>query len=112
DCASTNAGAYAVPPEVTGVAFTNRTTLSWDPAQLGAGSGTVADVLRGSADMRVGTGAEACLASGITGNSVVDATTPAPGTAFRYLVRGRNVCGLGTYGMASDGTPRTSMACP
>ena len=41
-----------------------------------------------------------------------DAQTPGPAAGFYYLVRGRNVCGDGTYGRASDGTSRASAACP
>jgi hypothetical protein len=44
--------------------------------------------------------------------SIVDAVFPDPGTGFWYVVRGRNVCGTGTWGAGSDGAPRGSTACP
>jgi len=59
-----------------------------------------------------GAGAEVCLVSGLSGSSTVPANAPAPGSALWYIVRGRNVCGAGTYGNTSDGTPRTSTTCP
>ena len=37
---------------------------------------------------------------------------PAAGDATYYLVRGRNVCGEGTYGKASDQSERLSAVCP
>jgi hypothetical protein len=40
-----------------------------------------------------------------------DAAVPAPGHGFWYLSRGRNSCGAGTYGFASNGTERLSTAC-
>jgi hypothetical protein len=61
----------------------------------------------------VGTGgSETCLASGVAGASTIEATTPAGGAGFYYLVRGRNVCGSGTYGFATSGAERITTACP
>ena len=59
-----------------------------------------------------GGAAETCLGSGSTANQVTDATTPALNTVFYYLVRGRNVCGTGTYGATSAGAERLTAACP
>lgn len=40
-----------------------------------------------------------------------DLEIPAPARGYWYLYRGRNACGLGTYGFASGGTERISTAC-
>jgi hypothetical protein len=45
-------------------------------------------------------------------SSVTDAGVPPAGAAFWYLVRAKNVCGTGTYGSASGGSPRLGTACP
>ena len=45
--------------------------------------------------------------------STVDfGSSPALGTAFYYLVRAENPCGIGSFGTQSDGTPRTGISCP
>lgn len=72
------------------------------------------DVVHGVlAELPVGSGGqEICLASGLAASSATDAAVPAEGAGFWYLVRGRNACGVGTYGFRSDGTERTTSACP
>jgi len=44
--------------------------------------------------------------------TAVDPDEPASGEGFWYLVRGRNVCGSGTYGYHSDGTENSTTTCP
>ncbi len=112
DCAPADPTASG---EVSGLVFgADRTTLSWDSAVPGAGSGTVHDVVRGEglAELPVGSGGqEACLAKGLAASSATDPDLPVAGGGFWYLVRGRNVCGAGTYGFRSDGTERTTGVC-
>lgn len=55
---------------------------------------------------------ETCLASALAGTSKTDSVKPPVGAAFWYLVRGRNSCGSGPYGFASNGTPEVTGACP
>jgi len=114
DCDPQDGGAFAVPTEVDGVGWSDNVTIGWNSAAPQAGSGTVHDVLRGEvAELPVGSGAgETCLASGVSGASAVDAETGAPGAARWYLVKARNACGDGGYGVASDATPRSSAVCP
>ena len=115
DCAPNDPTAFTVPQEVTGVTVgPDNATLSFDSAAPGAGTGTLHDVLRGGLDqLPVGNKpSEMCVASGVQGTTVTDMTTLVPGTGFWYLVRGRNVCGAGTYGLTTGGTPRISTACP
>lgn len=115
DCALADPGAFAAPAEVEDLRLAaDKETLTWESALAAAGSDTVHDVIRGALDeLPVGTGpSEICLASGIQEATATDPTLPASGTALWYLVRARNACGVGTYGFQSDGSPRTSTACP
>jgi hypothetical protein len=41
----------------------------------------------------------------------VDLAVPDPGHGFWYLYRGRNACGVGSYGFATGGTERISSVC-
>ena len=113
DCNDTNAGAFAVPPEIQNVHWLNATTLAWNSSAPASGSGTSHDVVRGLvSQLPVGTGpAETCFATGqIT--TALDSSSPPPSGAFWYLVRGRNVCGRGGYGFTSAGPERITGACP
>ncbi len=89
----------------------SESTLSWQPAPPGLGA--IHDIARGLVDeFPFGSGAaETCLVSE-PGNTTTDADPPAAGTAYWYLVRGRNDCGTGTYGQQSDMTERTTAVCP
>ncbi len=78
------------------------------------GTDAVYEVMRGALDQfPVGSGAaETCVDSGVAGQSAQDGTTPSPGSGFYYLVRARNICGAGTYGSASGGSPWMTSVCP
>jgi hypothetical protein len=109
DCAPTDAGAFAVPVEVSGVAFAGN-ALSWNSEATVAGTGTVYDVARGSVP---GFGSPAvCLGDALSATTIDDASIPPADAAFWYDVRAKNVCGSGGYGSASNGTPRSISACP
>ena len=115
DCAPSDATAFSVPAEVTGVVIAADTeTIRWDSAAPGAGSGTTHDVVRGSiAELPVGSGSsESCLESGLAASETTDPELPSPGTGVWYLVRGRNSCGAGTYGTTSADEPRSTATCP
>ena len=113
DCNDVDPGAFSVPAEVAGLIFAgDAETLEWDSAAPGAGSSTVHDVIRGTLDQPAVGFSELCIAPGVFGNSVMDSETPEAGEGFWYLVRGRNICGPGPYGFQSNGTERTSAACP
>jgi len=58
-----------------------------------------------------GGGDEAC-ASGLGGTAFVDLSAPPVATAYWYLARGKNACGVGTWGTQSNGTPHLSTTCP
>lgn len=110
--------ANAVPGEVKGVAFLSDSQpdgalLSWDSAVTSGGTGTVHDVLRGSLDdLPVGTGlSDLCIGSSVAANRIMDDQLPVPGKGYWYLVRGRNVAGVGTYGFQSNGVEESSATC-
>ncbi|HJQ98016.1 MAG TPA: hypothetical protein VJ826_06845, partial [Candidatus Polarisedimenticolaceae bacterium] len=107
DCRPDDAAVFAIPGEVTGLAWaSDRQTLSWDSATPAAGSATEHQVVR------IDGPSEVCLEAGTPGTTVLDADAPAEGAVFRYLVRARNACGDGGYGSTSGGSPRLSSACP
>ena len=115
DCAPSNPSAFYVPSAVTGLRIgADKTTVSWTSAAPGSGAATVHDLVRGRLDeLPVGSGgSEACLASGIAGSSVQDASSPPSTDGFWYLVRGKNGCGIGTYGYGSGGAEEITAACP
>jgi hypothetical protein len=116
DCAPTDPGAFAIPFEVFTVAFAaDDNTIEWETSALSdAGTATTYDVMRGTlGQWPVGAGpGEACVASQVTGSSNSTGAPPALGVGYFYLVRARNVCGIGNYGFASDSSVRTSPACP
>jgi hypothetical protein len=96
------------------VEWFNKTTLTWQSAVVGSGKNTVHDVVRGkTSELPVGAGAgETCIAPGTTGTSKIDNDVPPLGTAFWYLVRGRNALATGSYGHQSDGQERLTQKCP
>jgi hypothetical protein len=115
DCAPENAGAFALPPEVAGVGFgAGKQTMTWTSVAPSSGPATVHDLL--GADVAAlpvdGDAMESCVEQGVAGGSATIPELPDPGHATWYLVRGRNACGGGTYGFASDLTERISSACP
>jgi hypothetical protein len=115
DCAPFDPGAFAVPGEIAGDDFgADKQTYSWTSQAPTAGSATIYDMMRGALrQFPVGTGgSETCLASGVASPSAVDGATPAVGSGVYYLVRGKNVCGTGTYGFATSGAQRITATCP
>jgi hypothetical protein len=113
DCAPSVATVFASPLGITGVELSDG-SVSWDSDAAHSGSSTVYDVLSGNlAELPVGGGlSERCITTASTVTIADDLLDPSPGAGFWYLIRGRNSCGTGTYGRASNGTTRTSSACP
>src|SRR5439155_25900341 len=76
------------------------TSITWDQQGSVAGPGTSYDLMAGdiTATSGVNFGSAACLQSG--GPTPFSDTSPAPttGAAYWYRARGRNSCGIGTYG--------------
>ena len=109
--------AIAIPAEVANFVFgpplNNKANLSWDSLAAPAGPATKYDIMRGALDeFPVGAGvSETCLQNDLNGISFSDGATPSAGAGFYYLIRGQNLCGVGTYGTQSDETPRVTSVC-
>ena len=113
DCAPGNTTAFAAPGAIRSVRFDAVRRLTWSAEAPRSGSGTVYDVLRGPiADLPVGSTSDTCAVQGTGATSLPVDPPPAPGSGFYYLVRGKNACGVGTYGFASGGAERMSVTCP
>lgn len=115
DCLPGDATVWSIPEEIAGVVIDFDTqTIAWDSLAAQSGPATLYDVMRGDlSELPAGGGAsETCVSSDTATVSITDATTPALGTGFYYLVRGGNACGIGSYGNQSNGTPRSTPACP
>jgi hypothetical protein len=96
----------ATPAEIKGLSVQAGGIIQWTATAAGA-----YDVLR-SESLPVGTSAETCVATATSMTTASDVAEPAMGQVFHYMVRGHSACGTGTYGHGSDGTERTSAACP
>jgi len=118
DCSPSDATTFAIPREVGGLlvgANSDSSNVSWFcSADVTAGSSASYDVVRGDLEeLPVGSGpSEVCLAAIVSQTNISDAALPSLSHGFRYLVRGRNSCGVGTYGFQSNGSERLSQACP
>ena len=116
DCAPFNASVSAIPGEVSGLALNKgvQTALSW--TSQGVSTATY-DVCGGSVALLRANGSStdaACLQNDVAATAWNDPRSdPAAGQGYYYLIRGQNVCGGGTYGTTSGGTPRVpGTPCP
>jgi hypothetical protein len=104
DCDDTNSLVWSRPVEVSNlrVSAASATSLSWDDQGSLGGLGTLYDLVSGAllgsgpADLASGT----CLWVGTAATYADARPDPDAGSGFWYLVRGRNSCGVGTYGTA------------
>ena len=101
---------FSPPGEVQGLRFSDKQTLEWD-AEPSVGA---YDLYRDLLSDLSGLGYGDCLQSEIASRSAVDATVPAPGQGFFYLVTAENrLDEEGTKGFASSGAERGNPApCP
>jgi len=116
DCAPSDPTAADPPGEATNLMLSGGASadLSWT-APPGAGSAWTTDVIRGAIQkmhLDGGMTGATCLAMAQPGPPYTDATVPPVGDGFYYHVRGRNVCGPGALGFASNGSPRPAPPCP
>ncbi len=84
-------------------------TLFWQPPAYFGGTAVVYDALRSPAKSDFTTPAT-CLEANHSNLVATDATLPAPGSVFYYLIRVENGCPGGNMGSSSFG-PRTGKAC-
>jgi hypothetical protein len=111
DCNVVNAGVIAIPPEVDGPAWITKTKLSWSSVLPQSGSASTHVVYRGVlGEFPIGSSSN-CTETMTQGVSLVDSTTPAPGSGFWYLLQGTNACGSGTLGTWGAGLERTVPTC-
>jgi hypothetical protein len=59
-----------------------------------------------------GTASSTGLGCSLTSPDATDSAALAPGAAVYYMVRGRNACGIGSFGQGTSGADRASGACP
>ncbi len=114
DCDDANAQIWGTPGEARGLLFTDAQSFSWTPPASLGGLAVVYDALR-TANPADFVGAATCVESNDGSNTIaVDASLPAAGTAFFYLVRAENACpsGQGVLGTNSSGTAISGRNCP
>jgi hypothetical protein len=110
-------GVPVVVPEVSDLRLARPgglTQLSWAAP---TGPSTTYDLVSGPVSELGGPGViptAACVRNDLTDPSTDDpGPDPAESQAIYYLVRAAGACGVGPYGQASSGTPRTPTAgCP
>ncbi len=94
--------AWAVPPEVTGLVFQSKQTLTWNTVAVAEGY----HVYRGTrADLVAGDYGD-CLVGSVQGTSASDAETPPTGILFTYLSAAMDETGQGSLGTAKSGAAR------
>jgi len=98
------------PPEVGGdLGFSDAQTIIWSADAASAAY----NVYRGTIVGAVWSYNQTCRASSIPSPTATDTATPAKGAALYYLVSGRNACGEGPLGPASNGQERPNTSpCP
>jgi hypothetical protein len=100
-------GVGAVPDEVPSLSFIDKSNLTWTRFVNDA---SFYDLVR--ANTPNGFAAAACSETNGSDGDSFDATVPAPGAGFYYLVRAENACGQGTLGRSASGVERTGVSCP
>jgi hypothetical protein len=98
------------PDETQNVRVEADRSFTWD-ATVGATFYGVVRGLMGALPIGPGGEEEVCF-TGLLAPTFPDPELPDPETGFWYLIRGQSACGAGSYGTASDGTPRTTTTCP
>ena len=118
DCAPIDPGAFAAPGEIGHLDVglgSNKSRVEWCDQESRYGAQTSYDLARGTVDLfRIGAGnpTGSCVAA-TTDPLFSDPTLPAAGKSFWYLARGRNACGVGTFGFRRSGVERLVInACP
>ncbi len=116
DCAPLDPSAKDPPAEAAALDLggPSPTMLTWQPLP-GQGVGVTYDLLGAPLNELLpgaGVGSADCLQTGLASAAAQDNALPVVGEGYYYVVRGRNACGAGPLGVASDGQPRVSQSCP
>ena len=99
---------YPPPVEVTGLTFTGKTDLAWDPES----SVGVYNLYRGLVS-GIAPDFGSCQPPELTSTLAIDADTPLASEAFFYLVTAENLLGEeGTKGFRSGEIAREGAVCP
>ena len=111
DCDPLDASS-GTPPEASIASVTGKgtTTIDW----LDQPSAERYDLVRGPVSSLLSASYGSCLAEDLPASQYDDADLPASGEAFFYMVRGEDSAGCGgsgSWGTASDGSPRTPSGC-
>jgi N-acetylneuraminic acid mutarotase len=114
DCHDGDATVLTVPAAVENLRWIAADALLWD-ADPSPGAATRWQVMYGDlaeVSSFVTAPGDTCMAEDLTRPRVDDESPlPAAGQAWYFLVRGANVCGWGGWGIASDGSGRTTTVC-
>jgi hypothetical protein len=110
DCDPGDPSVWALPSAALDLTVTKETTdnLYWSPPQEPGTQLPGYDVLR--SDAAHDFGSATCIGAGGPGTVATDASLPASGNVFHYLVRSRNRCG-DNLGSDSAGEPRSGIQC-
>ena len=111
DCNDANAAVWSIPGEVRSLVFTSRTSVGWTASSEAGGTAPLYDTIRSSSPSDFNAGGT-CVESNGADTTSPDASTPAVGAAFYYLVRAETSCGSGTLGQRSSGVDRSGRNCP
>lgn len=109
DCAPSDSMTWFAPSEVSGVGAildaTGAAVISWDSLSEVAGPSILYDLVLGTTSSLQATGGflqgVACGGKDLLGTSVSDSAPVGMGDSRIYLLRGKNGCGIGTYGSGS-----------
>ncbi len=101
DCAPDARGTSEIPGEASGLqAEADKQTLQWDAAN----QGHIYGLYRGSVALgQAFAYNHECVEASVPTRTASDATLPAPGELWYYLVSGRNSCGDGGLGSGTGG---------
>ncbi len=101
--------AYPPPGEVTGLRFTDKTTLVWDPEK----SVGIYNLYRDLISNLIGLGFGNCQQQDLAAATATDADAVPLNDGFSYLATAENrLDEEGTKGSQSDATERQGTACP
>ena len=104
-------GEVSGPTSMAPLIFTSREDLQWEEG--GANNANVFNLYRGNVALLSSGGYGTCFAPNLVANSGLDIETPTEGSAWFYLVTGRNAFGEGTMGEDSNGNERPNLnPCP
>jgi hypothetical protein len=114
DCTDLDPSVWAAPAEVTNVRVDVSTpsAVAWDGLEALSGPGTTYDLISGRLQSTAGHSLAPglCLQAGGGSTHTDNRPEPDSSVAYWYLARGRNVCGVGSFGSVQRDA--TAVSCP